>query len=186
MRTVADTSSLVAMARYYHPFDTVDSLNAYLLSEIRNGSLVILDKVLTESKYVSQGLAYSSFMCLHEKSIAVSTDELTPKRAFYNMVDNNFVDRIMKKMKFADDEVGYLNEREAFLNGTDCSIIIYAMNNGTNIDPIQILTEENPNQNDGKLFKKIPSICGQLGIMTVNAVDFLKQTDSLSIEIKVL
>lgn len=184
MRTVADTSSLVAMARYYHPFDTVDSLNAYLLSEIQNGSLIILDKVLTESKYVSQGLAYSSFSCLHGKRISVSTEVLVPKRMFYKMVDNNFVDRTMRRMKFSEDEAGYQNEREAFLHGTDCAIIVYAMNNSTDIDPIRVLTEENPNQNDGKLFKKIPSICGQLGITTVNAVDYLKQADSFRIEIK--
>ena len=184
MRTVVDTSSLVAMARYYRPFDTTNNLDAYLRSEIKDGSLIILDKVLAESRYVSQGLAYLSFSCLRGSKVAMSTEGLQPSRKFYNMLDNNFIDKTMKRMKFADDEVGYQNVREVFLNSADCALIVYSMANSTAIDPIRILTEENPNQNDGKLFKKIPSICEQLEISTINAVDYLKQIDSLNVEIK--
>ena len=186
MRTVVDTSSLVAMARYYRPFDTADNLDTYLRSEIKNGSLIVLDKVLAESRYVSQGLAYLSFSCLHGSKVAMLTVGLQPSRKFYNMLDNNFIDKTMKRMKFADDEVGYQNVRETFLNSADCALIVYSMTNNTAIDPIRILTEENPNQNDGKLFKKIPSICEQLEISTINAVDYLKQIDSLNVEIKAI
>lgn len=185
MRTIIDTSSLVRMAQSYHPFDSTDALNAFLQTEMENGGVIILDKVFQEIQFVSQGIAFSTFSCLKDKKLIRSTDGLFPPQKFYNMLDNNFVDRSIKNTKFKDDENSYQDARQSYLEGADCRMIVYAMKENTEIDPIQILTEESPNQNDGKLFKKIPFICKELNIPTVNVVDYFKQhNDDLSIEVK--
>lgn len=46
------------------------------------------------------------------------------------------------------------------------------------------MTEESASTNDGKLFKKIPLCCMEIGIETITSVDYLKTLDSL--EVKVL
>jgi len=107
MRTIADSSSLIALAKYYFPFDSAEALDAYPGNEIRNGSLILLDKVIEEVKHVSQGLAYDTFACLREKKVARSTVGVMPTQKFYHMLDNNFVDRVMKRRKFSDDEEEY-------------------------------------------------------------------------------
>lgn len=185
MRTIADTSSLVRMAQSYHPFDSTNALGAFLKKELENGSLILLDKVVGEIRNVSQGIAYNTFACLQNKKFVHSTVNLIPSPKFYNMLDNNFVDRAYKKLKLQDDEDAYQNEREAYIRGADCTMIVYAIREKNTIEPVQILTEEKLNQNDGKLFKKIPFICKMLDIPTVDTVDFFKQHENeLTVEVK--
>lgn len=185
MRTIADTSSLVRMAQSYHPFDSTDALGAFLEQELKNGSLILLDKVVGEIRNVSQGIAYNTFKCLQNKTFVHSTTDLVPSQKFYNMLDNNFVDKAYKKLKLQGDEDAYQNEREAYVRSTDCTMIVYAMQEKNNIESVQILTEESLNQNDGKLFKKIPLICKELNIPTVDTVKFFKQhKNELIVEVK--
>lgn len=99
------------------------------------------------------------------------------------MLDNDFVDRSVKNRKLGNNENLYQNQRNIYLNDTDCAIIVFAMNY-RNLDPIQILTEESKTQNDGKLFRKIPFICERLDIRTVNSVEYIKQHKELVIEIR--
>ena len=185
MRTIIDTSSLVRLAQSYHPFDSTNSLEAFLRKEMESGSIIILDKVFEEIQFVSQGIAGNTFECLRSKKLIRSTSNLVPTRKFYNMLDRNFVDQKIKKMKFRDDENGYQDQRQSYLQGADCNMIVYAMKENNELDPIQILTEESANQNDGKLFKKIPSICQELNIPTVSVVEYFKQhNDDLTVEVK--
>ena len=181
MRTLVDTSSLVSLARYYHPFDNTEILNEYLNSEIDSGNIIVLDKIAEEVKYVSGGMAVKAFSCLKDKNRVVSTKDLIPKPQFFKMLDNSFVDNATKRLKFNDDEAGYNNERDVFLKGADCALVVYAMNNTSKMDPIQILTA---NQNDGKLFKKIPFICKAIGIRTLTSVEFLKELQSIQVNIE--
>ena len=185
MRTIVDTSSLVRIAQSYQPFDSTDALGTFLKKEMENGSLILLDKVVGEIRNVSQGIAYDTFKCLQDKKFVCSTAGLVPSQKFYNMLDNNFVDRAYKKIKLQGDEDAYQNERETYVRGTDCTMIVYAMQEKNDLEPIQILTEESLNQNDGKLFKKIPLICKILNIPTVDTVEFFKQHENeLTVEIK--
>lgn len=45
-----DTSSLVALARYYHPFDKENHLYDYVEAKFLGKELVILDVILNETK----------------------------------------------------------------------------------------------------------------------------------------
>ena len=104
MRTLVDTSSLVSLARYYHPFDSTEVLNEFLNSEIASGDIIVLDKIAEEVQYVSGGMAVEAFPCLKDKKIMVSTKEIIPKQKFFNMLDNSFVDNAVKRLKFRDDD----------------------------------------------------------------------------------
>lgn len=184
MRTLIDTSSLVALARYYHPFANMDSLNEHLQKEIDKGNIILLDKVQEESKYVSQGLAYNSFFCLQNKKMIVSTKDLIPPQRYYNMLENNFIDKSIKRMNFSDNEVGYQNEKDRFLQSADSALIVYAMKNGNELEPIRIMTEESRSQNDSKLFKKIPLICEELNIRTLTTVEYLRECETLTVVVQ--
>ena len=173
------------MAQSYHPFDNTDALDAFLKKEIENGSLILLDKVIEEIRNVSQGIAYKTFKCLQDKKMVYSTTNLIPSQKFYNMLDNNFVDRAIKKRRLQDDEDAYQNERENYVRGTDCTMIVYAMQEKQSLESIQILTEESLSQNDGKLFLKIPAVCTQLDIPTINTVQYFKQHENkFTIEVR--
>lgn len=183
MRTLVDTSSLVSLARYYHPFDSTDALSEFLSSEIASGNIIVLDKIAEEVQYVSGGMAAEIFPCLKDKKRVVSTKDIIPKKKFFNMLDNSFVDHSTKRLKF-NDEVSYNNERDRFLQGADCALVVYAMNNNSELDPIQILTEETVTQNDSKLFKKIPFICREIGIRALTSVEFLKELQSIKVTVE--
>lgn len=52
---------------------------------------------------------------------------------------------------------------------------------------VQILTEESRLNNDGKLFKKIPSICEQLGITTISTVEYFRQCSAeIAVEVRLV
>lgn len=184
MRTLVDTSSLVSLARYYHPFDRTEALHEFLNSEIASGNIIVLDKIAEEVQYVSGGMAAEAFPCLKDKKSVVSTKEIVPIQKFFNMLDNSFVDHSIKRLKFRDDEEGYNNARGGFLMSADCALVVYAMNNNSELDPIQILTEETFTPNDKKLFKKIPFICKEIGIRTLSAVEYLKNIQSIKVYIE--
>lgn len=184
MKTIVDTSSLVRMAQSYWPFDHTGALEAFLSRRMAQGELLLIDEVVGEIKYVSQGVAYNTFKCLRDKAHQISTINLQPPQKFYRMLDNNFVDQEYKKTKLQGDEDAYQNAREEYLRSTDCRIVVYAMCELAR-RPIQVLTEESANQNDGKLFRKIPFICQQLGIPTLNAVEYFKQhEDALTVVVE--
>lgn len=89
MRTLVDTSSLVSLARYYHPFDSTDALCEFLSSEIASGNIIVLDKIAEEVQFVSGGMAVETFPYLKDKKRVVSTKDIIPKQKFFNMLDNN-------------------------------------------------------------------------------------------------
>lgn len=191
MKTLVDTSSLVRMAQAYSPFDTKGALNSFLEGRLGDGSLILLDRVMDEVKLVSRGVAYEAFPCLQRKGCARRTDGLTPPapEKFYHMLDNNFVNSSVKRLKLKGDEIAYRSERNAFLQGADCMLVVKALNerNIYGWSNVQILTEESRLNNDGKLFKKIPSICEQLGITTISTVEYLRQCSAeIAVEVRLV
>ena len=59
----------------------------------------------------------------------------------------------------------------------DAKIIIYALNvrhsDAIHLEEMQVMTEETRQQNDGKLFKKLPLLCEQIGIGTLTVSEYL-------------
>lgn len=45
MTTIIDTSSLLSFVRYYLPFDSKSVLRDFIVEQVRQGSVVVLDTV---------------------------------------------------------------------------------------------------------------------------------------------
>ncbi len=179
MLTLIDTCALSALCKYYIPFDSDKVLYSYIENQFMSGNLIIIDSVLEECRYQSQGFILKNLPFLSSKALARNTVDILPPspRKFSNMLDKNFSVPIMRK-RLTDEQ--FAMQRDHFLNTGDARMVIYILNSVKEEDSLLsnycILTEESRNQNDGKLFKKLPSICDQLSIATINLVQYLKKT----------
>lgn len=74
-------------------------------------------------------------------------------------------------------EEEYIEQKEEYLKTGDAKIIIYALNvrhsDAIHLEEMQVMTEETRQQNDGKLFKKLPLLCEQIGIGTLTVSEYL-------------
>ena len=68
MKVIIDTSSLLSLVRYYLPFDKYSKLVNYFMKEIENGNIIIIDKVLEQSTYISKGLILNKLTFLTDKN----------------------------------------------------------------------------------------------------------------------
>lgn len=172
-----DTSSLVALARYYHPFDKDGQLFDFVRNKFHNKEIVILDAILNEARFTSKGIALKAYPFLGEqKDLIVNTKEMMPysTKKFDNMVDKNFaVAALVNNGKW-----NYSIMKQQFLNSGDGKLIL-TMYNRLHEDKaakICIVTEESRAGNDGKIFKKIPALCEFVGAECITLVDFLEAT----------
>ena len=172
-----DTSSLVALSRYYHPFDNDGRLFDFVRSKFQNKEIVVLDAILNEARFTSKGIALKAYPFIEEqKDLIVDTKELMPysTKKFGNMVDKNFAVASLVN----NGKVNYSIMKQGFLNSGDGKLIL-TMYNRLHDDKeakICIVTEESKTGNDKKVFKKIPDICDFIGARCITLVDFLSTT----------
>lgn len=185
---IVDTSSLLALVRYYLPFDPQNKLYNFMKSQFESGSLQVIDAVFEELKYTSQGLILNTLKFLNEAENSkqiINTEEILPPHKFYNMLNNNFKTPIAKKLDEAEFEI----QKQNFLKGVDGKMIVYAiyLKHQNNISLIKemedtvIITEETKMSNDRKFFKKIPAICQELNIKTMHLPQLLQQYTEIDI-----
>lgn len=173
MRAIIDTSSLLALVRYYRPFDKSNKLHSVLEGLYDSGELIILDKVAIESKYNAKGIILKELKFITEKpKLIVKTDTLLPNSKFFNRLENEFCNKNIRTSKDIND-AEFENQKEAYLDNADAKIILYALSIAAN-SPI-VVTEETGVENDGKLFKKIPSICSLIGTECCTIPELLKE-----------
>ena len=55
MKIVIDTCSLMAMVRYYIPFDKDQVFQDFVKQKIIDGDLIVIDQVYNESRNISSG-----------------------------------------------------------------------------------------------------------------------------------
>lgn len=95
MKAIVDTSSLVALVRYYLPFDKDDSLKNFLEEKFERAEFVVIDKVVEEANYVAKGLVIKKIDFLSSKSPhykhIVKTDKVLPNSKFIKDLDNRVV-----------------------------------------------------------------------------------------------
>ena len=120
MKVVIDTSSLLALVRYYSRFDTNKKMYDFIRSEIESGRLIVIDEVLNECIRIGKGVVVKTLDYLVDKAfqkqckIPIKTSRLvapSPKK-FLNQVDNNFRAPGAKKL----DEVTYQIRKSEYLN----------------------------------------------------------------------
>lgn len=77
MKIIIDTSSWVALVRYYLPFDSKGDLPSVIKNKIATNEIILLDEVLTECKYQSKGIVVNNLSFI-KKSNSKRTDDLIP------------------------------------------------------------------------------------------------------------
>lgn len=159
-----DTSSLLSLARYYHPFDDNQVITEFIQSQFANDKLILLPSVHNECLWVSKKLVLNTYPFLIKKKIA----ECVATSTQHNKLANSWVVP-RQKQKLTDLE--FETQKKTYINNADFQLIAYAalMGNAT------IVTEESHSSNDNKLFKKIPAICNQEGIPCINLTAWLQE-----------
>ncbi len=173
-----DTSSLVALARYYHPFDKTCVLYEFVRDNFMEKKIVVLDAILHETRSVSQGIALKAYPFIEEnKDLIVNTQELTPysSKKFDNMLNNNFsIPPLVREIGLEN----YSLMKQEYLNSGDGKLILTMFNklHDDKEADVCIVSEESRFGNDRKVFKKIPAICDIVGTKCITLVDYLSQT----------
>lgn len=193
MKVIIDTNSLLSLVRYYLPFDKNSVLFDFIKAKISHGEIIVIDKVLEECTYNSKGIVLDVLYYLKDKEFLKSnklpfkTDSLiAPSPAkFLRQVDNQFVNSIVKKQRKLT-EVEYENQKNSFMQNADAKLILLCLNliKDDNNGQIYLVTEESENNNDSKLFKKIPSICKELNIETLTLPELLQKYSDINVEFK--
>ena len=191
MKVVIDTSSLLSLVRYYLPFDKQAILFDEFKSKISSGEILVIDKIIEECEYTSKGIVLSTLAYLTDKSfnkkhkLPLNTEFILPPAPakFYRQVDNQFVNGVLKN-KITENE--YDSVKNDFMNSADMKLILTSLSLKRDFptEEIFLVTEETEVSNDNKVFKKIPAICSQLGIDTINIQQLIEKIKGISLEIK--
>ncbi len=180
MKYIIDTNALLALIRYYIPLDKDNILFEFFKNYFASQQFIIIDKVLEESKYVSQGIILNCLSFLSDKSfmkqfdLPFKTENLlapSPSK-FLRQVENQFTNNTIKTTKKLTD-AEYDIQKKLFLENADTKQIVLCLNICNTGETAAIVTEETEISNDNKLFKKIPSICKILNISTITLSELL-------------
>lgn len=189
MRVVIDTNSLLSLVRYYLPFDKRGKLFDFFKNKIEDGSIIIIDKVLQECKYNAKGIVITKLDYLDDKiflkrsKTPYKTDSLlAPSPAkFLRQLENQFVNTVVvRQKKLTESE--FENQKNLFLDNADIKQIILCLNLVKAGEDVVLVTEESENNNDNKLFKKIPAICKELNIPTMTLPELIATFEGIQID----
>ena len=167
---IIDTSSLVAIARYYLPIKDEVKLLRFIESKFRSGELILLSSIHVEASRTQKGIAVELMGFLNDHKLRFNDSDLTPPapRKFSNQLDHNFCVPLQKKKLSSE---AYSLQKEQYMSTGDARMLLYALNN-MDKGPV-IITEETMLSNDGKLFKKLPAICEILEIPHMTVAEWL-------------
>lgn len=187
MKVVIDTNSLLALVRYYLPFDKKGALLQFIKSKIANGDILIIDKVLEECTYSSKGIVLIKLPYLTDRKflksakVPLRTDSLlVPNtRQFFHQLNNVFVNSPIKRKL---TEVEFENQKSSFIESADMKQVILCLNLKNQGEHVVIVTEETESSNDNRLFKKIPVICKELEINTTTLPELILKYDGIHID----
>ena len=167
MKVVIDTSSLMALVRYYLPFDNENSLKDFFKKKVEDKEIIIIDKVAIESKRTAKGLIVKNLNFLEEKKNQVKTELLLPEPSFLRDLENRLCYVSRKNTLTA---VEFENRKQAYLESADAKLILFCLTSKDSLsfEKIIIVTEETKTDNDLKVFKKLPEISELLNIEHCN------------------
>lgn len=173
MKFLIDTNSLLILVRYYLPFDKNDSLKSFMKNKFFTGEIILLDIVVSESKYVSKRIIVKTLEFLFDKKLQTSTHSLLAFPKFFNMLDNEFCNHVQREKL---NEIEFEAEKKRYLESADAKFILYCLKekDSLEIDKTVIVTEETSSENDNKAFKKLPQICEMKGIPFCNIAVLFK------------
>jgi uncharacterized protein DUF4411 len=169
-----DTCSLVALVRYYLPFDKNSTLFNFINNKIESKEIIVIDKVYEECQNVSQGIVVQTLPFL--KSNQSKTSECLPNRAFFNNTNNQFINGSVRN-KLTTEEFEALKNK--FLESADAKLILWCIKNSDLMGQCRVVTEETEVSNDNKGFKKIPTLCKIMNIGTLTLPSLLDELDGI-------
>lgn len=177
MKIIVDTSSWLALVRYYIPFDPDSNIYLFFKNRIENGTIILIDEVHQECSFVAKKIVPQNLSFFNDKKNITKTNDLFPSRKFFNLLDNQFS---VQPLKSRLSEVEYENRKETFLKSADSKIILKAQKfiNEEKIEKTIVVSEETTSANDQKLFKKIPAICNILKIECITLPELLEKFSS--------
>ncbi|HAH54294.1 MAG TPA: DUF4411 domain-containing protein [Flavobacterium sp.] len=191
MKVVIDTSSLLSLVRYYLPFDKQTILFEAIKSKIANGEILVIDKIIDECAYTSKGIVLTTLVFLTDKTfnktnkLPLNTEFILPPAPakFYRQVDNQFAVRVLTN-KLSPSQYDVV--KNEFMNSADMKLILTSLSliKENPNEEIFLVTEETDVSNDKKYFQKIPAICSQLDIQTINIQQLFDKFDGITFEIK--
>ncbi len=177
MKIIIDTSSWLALVRYYLPFDPDSNIYLFFKNGIEDGSIILINEVHKECSFVAKGIIPKNLSFFKEKKNITKTTDLFPPPKFFNLLDNQFsVQSIKRRLS----DVEYANRKEAFLNSADSKIILKAQKliKKDKIKDLIVVSEETNSENDNKVFKKIPAICSLLKIECLTLPELIEKFNS--------
>lgn len=174
---LVDSSSLVSLVRYYHPFDQGKRLMDSVHRNFEDNNWLLLNSVRDEIKRIAEGIVVNKYQFLGEEEEEEERNKIKPLPEIIatmeqqKHIDNNWVvDSVKDKLKPEE----YSNERQGQVIGADFQLILTAMT-AKNKKMYTIVTEETETPNDNKLFKKIPIICKQEEIDYITLPELLRR-----------
>ncbi len=180
MNVVIDTSSLLSLVRYYLPFDKENKLKTLIQAKVESGEIIVLDKVAEECGYVAGGIVLQQLDFLADKKNQTKTTDLFPPKAFFNMLDNQFVNfAIIRKLNLTVEE--YEARKAAYLENADAKIILYAYMQNKLGKTVTVVSEESSMGNDDKMYRKIPAICSSIGINCIQLPELLQKYNEIEV-----
>ncbi len=96
---IIDTSSLLAITRYYLSLKDESTFLRFLESKFRSGDLILLNTIKSEASRTQKGIVLESMKFLDEPSLCIKDDMLLPPapKKFSNLLDNNLCVLLQKK-----------------------------------------------------------------------------------------
>ena len=165
---VIDTSSLLSLVRYYHPFDKRKILYKFIEERFIQADFILLASTIMEIKRVAQGIILAQYPFLGNKKkgspprivVQKNLDIFDPE--LHKRIKSNWVNKKQeKRLRQFKREKEFETEYDKYIKGVDCQLILYALKKRKSSckKEVIVVTEETSQQNDQKLFKKIPQIC---------------------------
>lgn len=173
MKIIVDTSSWIALVRYYIPFDPKSNIYLFFKQGIEDGSIILIDEVHQECSFVAKN-CFKNLSFFNDKKNITRTTDLYPSPKFFNLIDNQFSIQSQKRRL---TNVEFENRKEIFLKSADSKIILQGLKfiKEGEIADVIVVSEETSSANDHKLFKKIPAICSILKIECLTLPDLIEK-----------
>ena len=173
---IIDTSSLLALVRYYDTFDSRKKLYRKIEEMFVEKRFLLINNVLKESGWVANGVILKTYRFLNLKKKITPIKSHTPiSNELHKKIDQDWVIQKNKKVNNLEYEEAKTREVE---ERADFQLVFTAMD-----IKAAIVTEESKSMNDQKLFKKIPLICEHEKIPCIALPEMLQKV-GIGIEYK--
>ena len=121
MKIIVDTSSWLALVRYYIPFDPDSKIYLFFKEGVEDGSIILLDEVHQECSFVGKKIVINNLDFFKNKKNITKTTGLFPFPKFYNLVDNQFAIQYLKRRLTAIEyEIRKENSKRKFFEFSRC------------------------------------------------------------------